>query len=70
MENSKVVLFGQTLIDLTGDTVTADTLAKGRTAHGADGKPIKGTMELMLDVTDDGAGNVAITTNGDITIGA
>lgn len=34
----------QTLIDLTEDTVTADTLAEGVTAHSASGEVIVGTM--------------------------
>lgn len=33
----------QTLIDLTGDTVKPETLAKGVTAHDASGKQIVGT---------------------------
>lgn len=33
------------LVDLTGDTVTADMLAKGVTAHGADGENITGVVE-------------------------
>ena len=40
------------LVDLTGDTVTADTLAEGVTAHGADGEEIIGTMEVGLDTSD------------------
>ena len=35
----------QTLIDLTGDTVTPNTLAKGITAHDASGNTITGTMQ-------------------------
>jgi hypothetical protein len=35
---SKIVYGGQTLIDLTADTITADKLLKGATAHGADGE--------------------------------
>lgn len=35
----------ETILDLTGDTVTAETLKKGYTAHGANGDPILGTME-------------------------
>ena len=34
---------GNTLIDLTGDTVTAQSLLAGFTAHGADGEAIIGT---------------------------
>ena len=35
----------KTLIDLTADTVTADKLAKGYTAHDMSGNIITGTME-------------------------
>ena len=34
----------QTLIDLTGDSVTPETLAEGVTAHDASGEKITGTM--------------------------
>lgn len=40
---SKVIYNGDTLIDLTADTVTADKLLSGYTAHGADGEEIIGT---------------------------
>lgn len=36
---------GMTLVDITKDTVTADTLAKGVTAHDKDGNSLVGTME-------------------------
>lgn len=43
MGNSKVQLAnGTVLMDLTGDTVTAATLAEGVTAHDASGEPITG----------------------------
>ena len=45
MAINKVAYNGRTLIDLTGDTVTADTLSKGTTAHDKSGKAIVGTME-------------------------
>ena len=32
------------LVDLTGDTVTADKMLENETAHGADGEPIAGTI--------------------------
>ena len=41
---NKVVYNGTTLIDLTADTVTADTLMQGYTAHAADGSTIVGTV--------------------------
>lgn len=41
---SKVEFAGQTLVDLTGDTVTPDSLLEGVTAHDASGAAITGTM--------------------------
>lgn len=41
---NKVQYGSSTLIDLTGDTVTAASLAQGYTAHDASGAPITGTM--------------------------
>lgn len=45
MAFNKVVYNGNTLIDLTEDTVTPETLAVGVTAHDKSGAPIVGTME-------------------------
>lgn len=42
---NKVDYNGETLIDLTGDTVTPATLAEGATAHDMAGNPITGTMK-------------------------
>lgn len=50
---SKVIYGGQTLIDLTNDTVTKDKLLKGYTAHGKDGEVINGACEY--DVNSSGA---------------
>lgn len=47
MAVNKVVYDGATLVDLTGDTVTADNLAAGVKATGADGKPIVGLMQKV-----------------------
>ena len=49
---SKVVYGGNTLIDLTGDTVTADKLLKGITAHGKDGEAVTGTCTYDVDSND------------------
>lgn len=40
------------LVDLTGDTVSTDTLSEGITAHGADGELITGTMKAGIDTSD------------------
>ena len=39
----------ETVIDLSGDTVTADKLASGYTAHDASGATITGTAAVPLD---------------------
>lgn len=45
MAVNKVILGEDTLIDLTADTVSADKLSKGITAHNMAGESIVGTME-------------------------
>lgn len=47
MAVNKVIYGGNTLVDLTGDTVTAADLADGVKATGADGKPIVGLMKKV-----------------------
>ncbi len=44
MAVNKVVFGGETIINLTNDTVTPDTLAEGVTAHDASGNAITGRM--------------------------
>lgn len=46
MTINKVIFGGETLVDLTNDTVAPDTLAKGVTAHDKTGVQITGTMEF------------------------
>ena len=45
MAISKVTYAGNTLIDLTGDTVTPENLLSGATAHAANGEKITGIVE-------------------------
>lgn len=47
MAVNKVIYGGNTLVDLTGDTVTAADLADGVKATGADGNPIVGIMQKV-----------------------
>lgn len=49
---SKVVYFGETLIDLTNDTVEPGKLLKGFTAHDKSGAPITGTSTFDADTQD------------------
>lgn len=52
MANSKIIYGGETLIDLTGDTVEASKLLAGITAHGKDGEPVTGTCEFDANTQD------------------
>ena len=52
MAISKVIYGGNTLIDLTGDTVTAEKMLEGTTAHGKDGELVTGTCTFDVDSTD------------------
>lgn len=50
--NSKIVFYGETLMDLTGDNVTADKLLSGTTAQDKTGAPVTGTCTFDADTTD------------------
>lgn len=52
---NKVIYGGTVLIDLTADTVTADKLAEGVTAHDKSGEIITGTNTYDSDTSDDTA---------------
>lgn len=53
---NKVVIGGEAKLDLTGDTVTPATLAKGATAHDKSGAPITGTSTKDVDSSGATAG--------------
>ena len=44
MAVNEVILNGETLVSLANDTVTADSLLNGATAHNAEGEPIEGSV--------------------------
>jgi len=52
MAVSKVIYGGQTLIDITADTVTASNLLSGETAHKADGTQVTGECTFDADTSD------------------
>lgn len=60
MAISKIVYGGNTLIDLTGDTVVATKLLTGYTAHGADGELITGTCNFDANTQDATASDAEI----------
>lgn len=49
---NKIVVGGETKLDLTGDTVVADKLANGYKAHDKSGAPIVGTNTFDADTSD------------------
>lgn len=52
MAINKIIYGGNTLIDLTGDTVTPEQLAEGVTAHDKSGAKITGTNTYDSDTQD------------------
>lgn len=58
--NKVVLQSGETLIDLTTDSVTPDKLANGITAHDKSGTPITGTNTYDADTSDATAGAAEI----------
>lgn len=52
----------ETLIDLTGDSVTPETLAEGETAHDASGNQIRGTMQSVSSHNVDTSAHADIRT--------
>ena len=63
---SKVEYAGKVLIDLTGDTVTAETLLAGVTAHDKTGTQITGTAKTCYVGTSDPTSSIG--NDGDIYI--
>ena len=64
---SKVEFGGDTLIDLTEDSVTPETMTKGTTAHNSAGEPIEGEFDpdIYQTKTDD-----SLETNDKSVVGA
>lgn len=55
MGKSKIIFGGEVLIDLTSDTVTADKLLSGITAHDKAGEVVTGTCAFDADTSEDTA---------------
>lgn len=70
MAINKVVLNDVVKLDLTADTVTADKLKQGETAHDAAGNPITGTMTVTTPTltVKTNAGASVTATKGDYTV--
>lgn len=66
MAVSKIVYDGRALIDLTADTVTADALLSGPTAHDKAGNAITGALTFATVYTGSGAPDASLGADGDI----
>ena len=60
MEHNKIIYGGKVLLDLTNDTITANDLQVGVTAHDKSGTAITGTLDV--DVAIQNAVDTAINT--------
>lgn len=67
---NKVVINNKTIIDLTSDTVTSETLLSGYIAHSSNGSIIVGNNEGLESVklTDSNKGDVLDSSGNKITV--
>lgn len=66
MAVNHVIINGETVVDLRNDTVSADKLLKGVTAHDKSGAKITGNVTFSTVYTGSGAPNAGIGSDGDI----
>lgn len=67
MANSKIELAnGVVLLDLTADTVAADKLVSGYTAHDKSGAAVTGTLTFATVYTGSGEPSASTGSDGDI----
>lgn len=63
---SKVNFGGDTLIDLTNDSVDAASLLKGKTAHNKAGDKVDGTLDVISVRVGSGIPSADLGSDGDI----
>lgn len=66
MAKNKVIYDGNVLIDLTNDTVTANTLLQGSTAHDRSGAAVQGAVAFVTYYTGTGEPSASLGNDGDI----
>lgn len=66
MAVNHVVINGEPVVDLRNDTVSADKLLEGATAHDKTGAQITGTVVLATVYTGSGAPAASLGSDGDI----
>lgn len=63
---NKISAFGVVKLDLSADTITANNLVSGITAHDASGAPITGTLVVQRYYTGSTAPPASLGNDGDI----
>ena len=66
MAVNHVIINGETVVDARNDTVSADKLLKGVTAHDKTGAAITGALSFATVYTGSGAPGTGIGSDGDI----
>lgn len=65
MAVNHVIINGETVVDLRGDTVSADKLVNGATAHDKTGAAITGTVSFATVYTGSGAPSASTGSDGE-----
>lgn len=66
MAVNHVIINGETVVDLRDDTVSADKMLSGYTAHDKTGAKITGNVTFSTVYTGSGAPNAGMGSDGDI----
>lgn len=66
MAVNKVIVNKETKLDLTGDTVTANSLLSGITAHDKSGSSVTGTLVVQSYYTGASQPDSSVGTDGDL----
>lgn len=66
MAVNHVIINGETVVDLRNDTVSADKLLKGVTAHDKTGAAITGTVSFATVYTGSGEPSSSLGEEGDL----
>lgn len=66
MAVNHVIINGETVVDLRDDTVSADKMLSGYTAHDKSGAKITGNVTFSTVYTGSGAPNAGMGSDGDI----
>ena len=66
MAVNHVIIIGETVVDLRNDTVAADKMLSGYTAHDKSGSKITGNVTFSTVYTGSGAPDAGMGSDGDL----